>query len=85
MRMRAPFCRHDDDVEDDVKLLLAALALSVTQATADDVKVTVPASALEALIEQNEALREDNKKLDEEANKWFEKYRHRIGMVGNCT
>jgi len=68
-----------------VKLLAAALALSVTQATADDVRITLPAAAVRALIKQNEALREDNATLDAESDKWRKKYQTLSGMIGSCT
>ena len=63
--------------------LALLLALFVTSAVADDVRV--PADAVRALVKQNEALREDNKRLDEESDKWRKKYQTLSGMIGSCT
>jgi FtsZ-binding cell division protein ZapB len=68
-----------------VKLVIALLALSVSSAVADDVRVTLPLDAVRALVKQNEALRADNKQLDEESDKWRQKYQTLAGMVGSCT
>jgi len=38
-----------------------------------------------ALVKQNESLREDNKRLDEESDKWRKKYQTLSGMIGSCT
>ena len=63
--------------------LALLLALFVTSAVADDVRV--PVDAVRALVKQNEALREDNKRLDEESDKWRKKYQTLSGMIGSCT
>jgi len=68
-----------------VRLLAAALALSVTQATADDARINVREAALRALVEQNQSLREDNERLDAESDKWRKKYQTLSGMIGSCT
>jgi FtsZ-binding cell division protein ZapB len=36
-------------------------------------------------VKQNESLREDNKRLDEESDKWRKKYQTLSGMIGACT
>ena len=59
------------------------LALFVTSAAADDARV--PVDAVRPLVKQNEALREDNKRLDEESDKWRKKYQTLSGMIGSCT
>ena len=63
--------------------LALLLALFVTSAAADDVRV--PVDAVRALVKQNESLREDNKRLDEESDKWRKKYQTLSGMIGSCT
>lgn len=63
--------------------LALLLALFVTSAVADDVRV--PVDAVRALVKQNESLREDNKRLDEESDKWRKKYQTLSGMIGSCT
>ena len=68
-----------------MRLLAAALALSVTQATADDARINVREAALRALVEQNQSLREDNERLDAESDKWRKKYQTLSGMIGSCT
>ena len=63
--------------------LALLLALFVTSAAADDVRV--PVDAVRALVKQNESLREDNKRLDEESDRWRKKYQTLSGMIGSCT
>lgn len=61
------------------------LCLVISSAAAEDETVTLPASQLRAMVQENDELRKALNELDKVNDELFRKWRERANQQGVCT